>query len=75
MVDVYVKLVRAGMRKIEEVPEGLRAAVEKALEGRATPGLGAEIRERSERMNAVPTAHPKGGSWASKEKGRLICRP
>ena len=31
MVEVYAKLIRAGLRTIEEVPEGIRAAVEKAL--------------------------------------------
>jgi hypothetical protein len=31
MVQVYVSLVKAGLRTIEEVPEEFRADVEKAL--------------------------------------------
>ncbi len=32
MVDLYVKLIRAGRKTIDDVPEKLRADVEKALE-------------------------------------------
>ena len=31
MVEIYVKLILAGKRKIEDVPETIRAAVKKAL--------------------------------------------
>lgn len=31
MVEIYVKLIRLGMRTIEEVPESIRAKVEAVL--------------------------------------------
>lgn len=32
MVDLYVKLIKAGRKTLEDVPEKLRDAVKKALE-------------------------------------------
>ena len=33
MVMVYVRLIQAGLRTLDEVPENLRDAVRRALEG------------------------------------------